>query len=144
MSQPQYILEYFGIRGRAEYIRLILEEVGATYDEVVVARPKWDTDKINKDNYPFHQVPKLTDNALNLPLVQSNAICRHLSRKYNLYGKTIEEQAKTDMYADAGEDLRVAYNEAMYCSGDYNEAVKELHPQAQKIMEELEYQLKKK
>jgi glutathione S-transferase len=48
--------------------------------------------KADKEGYPFGQAPRLIDGQLNL--VQSYAITRHLARKYNLYGGSLEEQAK--------------------------------------------------
>jgi len=145
-TKPLFTLEYFGSRGRAEYIRLVLEEAGQgeKYEYKVIERPQWDSVKQNMDNYPFRQVPRLVDVELNLNLVQGNATCRHLARKFNLYGATIEEQAKADMFADAAEDLRIVYYRAIYNrNGDFNEGVKNITPEIKGMFEELEYQLKK-
>jgi len=133
------VLEYFPSRGRAEQIRLILEEAGVTYET------NYNVDrsvmKGDKDSYPFGQLPRLIDG--NLSLVQSYAISRHLARKYNLYGKTLEEHAIVDMIADAGEDLRTPYYDAIYTSGDYDAQVKRYERIGLELFGRLEYLLSK-
>ena len=47
-------------------------------------------------NHCIVQVPRFSDGSLNL--VQGYTICRHLARKYNLYGTTLEEHAKAGIF----------------------------------------------
>ena len=93
-------LTYFGIRGRAEVARLILELAGANYTNDVVVGENWPN---IRTNYPFCQVPFYEDEDAKIP--QSLAITRHVARKYNLYGKNLSEQAYVDAYIDASNDL---------------------------------------
>lgn len=57
-----------------------------------------------------------------MALVQSNAILRHLARKYNLYGSSLAEQAKVDMYLDGAEDWRIRYLRLIYIDSLAEEA----------------------
>jgi len=135
----QIVLEYFPTRGRAEYIVLILEEAGVPYERRnMIDRSNL---KVDKDAYPFGQVPRLIDGSLNL--VQGYTICRHLARKFNLYGSTLEEHAKADEIADAGEDLRSQYYEAIYTSGDFDAEVRAFAASSPGILAGLEYLLSK-
>ena len=52
-------------------------------------------------------MPVLYDDGFQV--VQSNAILRHLGRKYNLYGSNLQEAARLDFVNDGVEDVRGAY-----------------------------------
>jgi glutathione S-transferase len=68
-------ITYTPTRGRAEPVRLILEELGIEYQEHSIRSwPEWLS---LKPNLPFLQVPTYQDR--NLLIVQSHAIYRHLA-----------------------------------------------------------------
>ena len=54
----------------------------------------------------FPNLPWYTDD--NVKLTQSNAILRHIGRKYNLYGKDKSEASKIDMLIDTAADIQNA------------------------------------
>jgi len=110
-------LMYFPIRGRAEAIRLILEDQGAQYEFKAVEREEWQR---IKPSTPFGQIPMLTDGDFQLP--QSNAIIRYLGRKYDMYGKGIRENAWVDAILDHAEDIRVEYLIMIYDKACSDEA----------------------
>ncbi|KAI8849388.1 hypothetical protein BC829DRAFT_416842 [Chytridium lagenaria] len=84
-------LQYFGVRGRAELSRLILEYAEASWEEV---QPQaWPKDK---PNTPFGQV---------MQLAQSHAIERYLARKFGLLPEDPMEAAKVDSVFEAYNDL---------------------------------------
>jgi glutathione S-transferase len=54
----------------------------------------------------------LTDGAINM--AQSNAILRHLARKFNLYGLSEAEKVQVDMMLDGVAALRTPYLKLVY------------------------------
>lgn len=85
-------LTYFDVRGRAEVIRLILEETGTLYSEHRVGLEEWST---LKPTLVFGQLPLYEEDGL--VLNQSGAIYRHLARKFDLYGDNALEQTRCDI-----------------------------------------------
>ena len=55
---------------------------------------------------PFPNLPYYIDG--DLKLTQSNAILRHLGRKYNLYGANDQDYSVVDMLIDTSHDLKIA------------------------------------
>ena len=55
-------------------------------------------------DYPFPNLPYLIDG--DLKMTQSNAIIRHLGRKFGLTGASVEEMAKVDIILEEGMDFR--------------------------------------
>jgi len=103
-GKDSFELLYFPIRGRAEAVRLTLEEVGASYKDVAPTDwPKTKQEGIESGKIPFGQMPVLFNGDLHL--VQSYAILRHLARKYDLYGSS-SEQTHVDELLDETEDIR--------------------------------------
>jgi len=86
------VLTYFPIRGRAEVIRLILEEKGIAYECDDIALEDW---KNRRKQMPFQVVPVFQDG--NFQIAESQAIVRHLARKYQLYGRNEEEATRCDV-----------------------------------------------
>lgn len=109
---PKPHLRYFETRGRAELIRLVLEEAGVAYDDTRMSWDQWTAEKPNTDRYAFAQMPQLTID--NTDLVQSGAIVRYLARKYNLYGEGNKQQTQVDVVFGGFEDLRTKYNGLVY------------------------------
>ena len=107
MSLPK--LTYFAARGRAETARMILAEAGVEYEEVNFEpskpgeRPPSFTALIESGKLPFNQVPFWEEDGL--MLAQSDAIVRHLARKYGFCGSGPRENALCDMVAEGVKDL---------------------------------------
>ena len=98
MTTPQ--ITYFDIRGRAEPIRLLLEEAGVAYDEVQISQEQWPE---LKPGMPFGQVPMYREG--DLELVQSHAILRYLARKHGLDGEDESQRVRCDIAIEAFRDL---------------------------------------
>ncbi len=96
-SKPQ--ITYFDIRGRAEAIRLLLEEAGVEYDDVQITSAQWQE---LKPKTPFGQLPVFRDG--DVELVQSHAIYRHLARIHNLYGEDDTQRLRCDIAVEALRD----------------------------------------
>ncbi|MGO9605710.1 MAG: glutathione S-transferase family protein [Candidatus Binataceae bacterium] len=95
LSRP--VITYTPTRGRAEPIRLILEELGIKYDEHHVrSLDEW---LALKPRLPFLQVPTYQDG--DLVIVQSHAIYRHLARTHDLYGHSETERIACDIVEEA-------------------------------------------
>ena len=97
------LLTYFDIRGRAEVIRLILEEVGAPYRERRVQEQEWPA---VKPTLPFGQMPLYREGELLIP--QSHAIYRYLARKYGLCGQDELERVRCDIVEEVFVDAQNA------------------------------------
>lgn len=80
-SKP--VITYFPIRGRAEPIRLMLEELAVDYEDNPVVFRQW---RDLKKQMPFGKVPMYQEG--DLKIFESHAIYRYLARKYGLYGET--------------------------------------------------------
>jgi len=106
-------LYYFGTRGIAEPIRILLHEAKVDYEEVNLGtynpegQPKPFLDLIASGQLTFNQVP-LWQEPDGLRLTQSSAIVRHLARKYNFYGSNEAEVARCDELAEGMLDFRTA------------------------------------
>jgi glutathione S-transferase len=94
-------LTYFDVRGRAEVIRLILEEVGQPYRERRIALSEWGA---LKPSFPFGQVPLYQEGELSIP--HSHAIYRYLARKHGLCGGSEAERIRLDIVEETFVDLQ--------------------------------------
>ncbi|GFR42614.1 hypothetical protein Agub_g3545 [Astrephomene gubernaculifera] len=101
------VLQYYPCRGRAEPIRLALSYVGQEWFEPPPASLKQIVSLMHGefDGYPFRQLPRFIDDG-EVDLVQSQAIMRHLGRKYDLYGANMIEAGQIDMLMDGVLELR--------------------------------------
>eukprot|EP01111_Echinosteliopsis_oligospora_P009160 TRINITY_DN263_c0_g1_i1.p1 TRINITY_DN263_c0_g1~~TRINITY_DN263_c0_g1_i1.p1 ORF type:complete len:215 (-),score=55.58 TRINITY_DN263_c0_g1_i1:81-725(-) len=122
-------LTYFGSRGLAEVLRLVLASVQAEYKEVSVGL-------YNQQNQPedfikirasgvldFGALPLWEEDGLQL--VQSDAILLHLARKHSLYGNGLNEAAKIDSLYEGIQDVRKAVQDASKAA-DREVKIKEL------------------
>lgn len=110
-----YRITYFPIRGRAEHIRLFLEDLKLPYESKVISFEEWESYKSKHSGtaqLPFGQLPMFQDGDLHL--AQSGAIARHLARKHDKYGKTDEEKALNDMLFDMAVDIHSIYLKHIY------------------------------
>ena len=95
------LLTYFDVRGRAEVIRLILEETATPYQERRVQVHEWPA---LKPTLPFEQLPSYQED--DLFIVQSHAIYRYLARKHGLCGATEAERIRCDVIEEAFVDAQ--------------------------------------
>jgi glutathione S-transferase len=97
MSNPRPNIIYFNIRGRAEVIRLIFEELGVAYDEQRISSPEeWTA---MKPLTPFGALPIYEEGELRF--AQTQAIYRHIARTRGLYGRDEREHVECDVTAEA-------------------------------------------
>ncbi|KAM3913196.1 glutathione S-transferase P 1-like isoform 2-T2 [Leptodactylus fuscus] len=106
-----YVITYFPLRGRAENIRLLLGDQGATWEEEEVQMQDWKSGNLKKEAV-FGQLPKFKDG--DFVLYQSNSILRYLGRKYDIAGGSNQESALIDMVNDGVEDLRLKFARAIF------------------------------
>ncbi|XP_073540413.1 glutathione S-transferase P 1-like isoform X2 [Phyllobates terribilis] len=96
------------MRGRAEPIRLLLGDQGASWKEEEVKLADWLAGKCEiKKQSAFGQLPQFKDG--NFVLYQSNTILRYLGRKFGISGGSNQETALIDMVNDGVDDLRSKY-----------------------------------
>ncbi|XP_052492464.1 glutathione S-transferase Mu 1-like [Budorcas taxicolor] len=106
------ILGYWDIRGLAHAIRLLLEYTDSNYEEKKYTmgdapdydRSQWLNEK-SKLGLDFPNLPYLIDGTHKL--TQSNAILRHIARKYNMCGETEEEKIRVDLLENQVMDVRL-------------------------------------
>jgi glutathione S-transferase len=95
------LLTYFDVRGRAEVVRLILEETGTAYREKRVQMDEWPS---LKPKLPFGQLPTYEEG--DLFILHSHAIYRHLARVHNLYGRNEREHVCCDLVEETFVDAQ--------------------------------------
>lgn len=100
-TDPTPTITYFDVRGRAEVIRLILEETGTPYRERRIQVQEWPA---LKATFPFQQLPVYEEGDLLIP--HSHAIYRYLARKHGLYGKTERDRVRADIVEETFTDLQ--------------------------------------
>ncbi|XP_071986528.1 glutathione S-transferase P 2-like [Engystomops pustulosus] len=116
---PGYTLTYFPIRGRAEAIRLLLADQGASWTDDEVQMQDWAAGiRDLKKNAVFGQCPRFQDG--DFVLYQSNTILRYLGRKYGISGSNDQEVAIIDMINDGVEDLRMKYYKFLFLENESN------------------------
>ncbi len=99
-------LTYFPVRGRVEPARLMLALSAVSYDFEPMDVTTWRGPNGKErmlERTPFGQLPLLEDGGLSL--CQSRAIHRYLARKLDLYGDTIEEQARVDEVFETADEI---------------------------------------
>ena len=109
----EYKLYYFNSKGRAEVARYIFALAGQHYEDVRIPKEDWPK---YKATMPFGQIPVLEviEGAHSYKLAQSAAIFRFLGNKFGFIGKTIEENATIDSYADLMNDMLVGFIKAHF------------------------------
>ncbi|XP_077310924.1 uncharacterized protein LOC143930466 isoform X1 [Lithobates pipiens] len=110
---PEYRITYFPIRARAEPIRLLLADQGASWTEDEVQLNDWWAGKCElKKTAVFGQLPQFQDG--DFVLYQSNTILRYLGSKFGIAGSNNQENAFIDMVNDGVEDLRQKYSRLIF------------------------------
>ncbi|CAB3398820.1 unnamed protein product [Caenorhabditis bovis] len=104
-------LTYFDVRGRGEYIRLLLidQRIEFNDDRVKIERDKWPQ---LKATLAFGQLPRLRHG--NKEYFQTGAIMRHLGRVYGLSGSNEDEATFIDMFFEGVKDVRAIYLRFIY------------------------------
>ncbi len=96
-TKPQIV--YFDIRGRAEPIRLLLEEMGAEYEDRQITLEDWPE---IRPTTPFGRMPIYRDGDVEIP--ETFAILRHLGRKYDLLGEDEASRIRCDVTIESWRD----------------------------------------
>lgn len=104
---------YFDVRGRAEVIRLLLEETNTPYHERRISIEEWPE---LKSNFTFGQIPVYEEGELLLN--QCNTIYRYLGRKLDLYGDSALEHVQCDLVQESFVDAQSSLAE-LYWSPDF-------------------------
>ncbi|CAD6195765.1 unnamed protein product [Caenorhabditis auriculariae] len=101
-----YKLIYFNSRGYAETARQLFALAEVEYEDIRFEHqgPEWP--KL-KPNTPFGQVPLLEVDGKQIP--QSLAITRYLANKFGYAGKSDEDKAWADAFADQIKDLIILF-----------------------------------
>lgn len=103
--KPLPVLTYFNIFGRASKIRLALADCDVTYADITIgAFGEKEKSKLMFGQLPYMQIGKDT-------YVQSNAILRHVGRRYFCYG---EDEDLADMCMEGIADWESLYNKVIY------------------------------
>jgi len=130
---------YWSIKGRGGAAKMALAYAGEDYEDIVydmkpikgaddpraTSREDWERQK-SKLGLPLPNLPWYIDE--NVKLTQSNAILRHIGRKYNLYGQNDIEASEIDMLIDTALDI---LDEAVKVAFDLDwETSAKKHPEA--------------
>ena len=104
-----YRLYYFSKRGRAEQIRLLLNELAQSYEDVVVVKgePFRALQAEGAAKLAFGSVPMLEDG--NFRLSQAPAILGYLARAHGLAPQDPRQAALAHSITLGAEDLRIHY-----------------------------------
>jgi len=117
-SSSKPVLKYFQIRGKAEPIRLLLEECGVEYGDVRIPRSEWygkfKQEYIEKGWSPFGQIPVVDISGQHY--AQMLSIMRYFAEQHKLSGQTLEDRLRCDMVAQGAEDWREDYSNVVYSS----------------------------
>ncbi|EDO48102.1 predicted protein [Nematostella vectensis] len=123
----QVTLHYFGSRGKAEGIRLMMEDNGVLYAETNYTKEDWPTVKqkgIQTGLFTFGQVPAITTTT-GLQLVQSRAIMHHLGRSLGL-DCDCQDLHTCEMLVQGADDLKSKMGSVMY-SDSFSSATRDAH-----------------
>ena len=106
-------LTYFDVRGRAESIRLMLEDSGTEYTERRIKLEEW---QALKPTFPMQQVPVYEEGegADAVYLFHSAVIRRYLARKLGLDGKNEQERLACEMVVESIGDAQVSIGSLMW------------------------------
>jgi len=118
-DKNQLTLGYWAIRGLVEPSRLVLHYTKTPYTEKLYvqgegpeySREEWFSEK-QKLGLDFPNLPYMFHG--DIKITQSKAILYYLGRKFNLMGKTPEEEAHVLMLCDEAHDFRMKLNGIFY------------------------------
>jgi len=103
MSNSQYELLYFPVRGRGEQIRLTFALAQVPFTDTAVT--DWPA---SKSSTPTGQLPvlRVRSESGETMIPQSFAIIRHIARQFHLYGTNEQQRTQCDVLADTANDWR--------------------------------------
>ena len=106
-------LTYFDVRGRAESIRMMLEDAQMSYTEKRIQVEEWPT---LKPTFPMHQVPIYEEGEGSdaVYLFHSAVIRRYLAKKLNYYGKDSSQGWQCEMVAESVLDAQNSIGTLMW------------------------------
>lgn len=107
----KYVLHYFGGNGRAVLARAILSYAKADWTNDLIDKAKWPEMK-KSGLCEFEQVPVLEVN--DKKLCQSMAINYYLARKFDLMGRTDDENYQIDSLLGCFEDISGEFKKFMF------------------------------
>ena len=103
-----YELKYFNGRARGEQIRLMMHELGVTFEDTRLSRDEiMNLRARGPTAMPFGSLPILVDG--DLILAQGPVIIAYLARVHGRYPDDLEQGARADALAWSAEDLRMKY-----------------------------------
>jgi len=93
-------LTYFDVRGRAEPIRMLMEDAGVAYTDRRIRLEEW---AALKPSFPMQQVPVYEEGEgeNSLYLYHSSVIRRYLARKHGYSGRSEFEGLQCEMVAES-------------------------------------------
>lgn len=103
----KYRLTYFNLRGRAEIPRLIFAVAGQEFEDVRIdGKNDWPSlkSKTPQGTLPILEIEE--SNGCKVVIPQSMAICRHLARAFDMYGRNKSEMTSVDVVLDSIVDMR--------------------------------------
>jgi glutathione S-transferase len=111
-----YELIYFAVQGRAEPVRLLFTLAGQPFVNRPVDRASWATLKAQT---PLGQMPVLVerDEHGERKIPQSQAILRHLARRFGLAGTTEDEMVAIDVVAETAVDAGAGLGPLVFGAG---------------------------
>jgi glutathione S-transferase len=108
-NSPEAIVTYFPTRGRAEPIRLLLEDQGVPWRDDPVPVEEW---RRKKREMPFGKLPVFRQGDLEIP--ESHAILRHLAHRHELYGRDGNEAIRCDILQEVLHDAIEQFADLMW------------------------------
>jgi len=116
LDKDRFTLTYFDTRGRAEQIRLLLAECGATYTDIRITRETWaDSDLPQKT--PLGVLPILEHNGRIIG--ESIAIMVYLAKIYERWPTKPDTEAIALMILTASDDLRRSLDQVRFAPDDH-------------------------
>jgi len=111
-APPQIAMHYFNARGRLEVARLILKDASIPFTD---NRHDFAHFKDNlKAKAAFGQMPYMELGAQKTHIAQSQAINRYVAKLAGVYGKSLEDMARIDMFCEQVEDIVRGWSAAWY------------------------------
>ncbi|KAL8569430.1 hypothetical protein ACOMHN_054145 [Nucella lapillus] len=107
------VFYFHEIRGRGEFLRLLLTAAGVQFEDVRVSMESWgQMDVLTPDNdikkaTPFGQLPYVMYHGKKLG--QSIPVASYLAKKHGLYGSTAEDALRQEEVMHLVEDLRLPH-----------------------------------
>ncbi|KAG0045275.1 hypothetical protein BGZ83_009492 [Gryganskiella cystojenkinii] len=114
-SESTFKFLYFGLHGRGEMTRTLLNFGGAKFEEIPLQWPAM------KPETRFGHVPVLFETTADgtvLELSETQAIERYLSRKFNLYGANAWEEHLVCEYTNSTEFLNLRFEKVVFAIND--------------------------